>query len=636
MPTPTLAKNLASKAGTSVERVNKLWAEAEKEALKSKKKTDKDYWPYVTGIVKKMLSIKEDTVPVEETGAIPLVHEELIYTSTPTWRLLEAAEPGKKWDKPYLAKVAGTLMEFGIQNQNGRNYPEAIMEKIKANARLKNRLNMRALVAQANHPSEGLNTDINKVAGVVTEWQFNGNKMEGVLEILNTSSGKDVYELLKAKIPVGVSARGSGDVDRGGNVITESYDLITFDIVIDPSFESAVPKIKEIMERLTRDSNALCEGTVTKRTEVKEEEDSNMFEKAMCAKIVLENVYYDLRAVFETTDHPKYFSYIKSYLNEAAQQYFKNEKCYSVDWNKFWEIAEDVIKNHALYETQDMTSFSTLKEQDTMQVVFNLHTVLKLILETYDHDVRKMNTALDESFFMRYIGIVNKVSNLLETKSYKATKIMKEDVNMAFDEAKKDELQQDDEFVLVDDDKEEEAPVEDEEGMEEADCMLKDKRKDVKEGDDYAEKLKKDLPFDEDELPESDTHEGDTLADVTKDSNPKTDGMKGTSDNFAVKESQVRNLAEKYNLTMNEAATVLLANKIVEAKIHKGKKAPAKAAKKPVTIAKKAAKKESVEQTDKPVLNEQKAPDKIQSSETDSKKTALHESTKSLVSSMIQ
>lgn len=61
-------------------------------------------------------------------------------------------------------------------------------------------------------------------------------------EVLNTPSGLVLRKLLEANVGVGISSRGvgNGKVNENGIlVIGESYKLITFDAVADPSTFSA-------------------------------------------------------------------------------------------------------------------------------------------------------------------------------------------------------------------------------------------------------------------------------------------------------------------------------------------------------------------------------------------------------------
>jgi hypothetical protein len=73
---------------------------------------------------------------------------------------------------------------------------------------------------------------------VVTKLWWNGKTLMGEGEILRTPSGEVLRALINDGIPIGISSRGvgNGKVNENGIlVIGESFKLITFDAVADPS-----------------------------------------------------------------------------------------------------------------------------------------------------------------------------------------------------------------------------------------------------------------------------------------------------------------------------------------------------------------------------------------------------------------
>jgi len=71
-------------------------------------------------------------------------------------------------------------------------------------------------------------------------------------EILNTPCGKLLKSLINDGVRVGISSRGvgNGKVNENGIlVIGESYKLITFDAVADPSTHSAFQQKNRFQER---------------------------------------------------------------------------------------------------------------------------------------------------------------------------------------------------------------------------------------------------------------------------------------------------------------------------------------------------------------------------------------------------
>ena len=78
---------------------------------------------------------------------------------------------------------------------------------------------------------------------------MDGNLVMGEGEVLDTPAGKVLGELLRAGVKLGISSRGTGSVDldeAGSNyVVGENYNMITFDMVSEPSSQDAYPALSE-------------------------------------------------------------------------------------------------------------------------------------------------------------------------------------------------------------------------------------------------------------------------------------------------------------------------------------------------------------------------------------------------------
>jgi hypothetical protein len=107
--------------------------------------------------------------------------------------------------------------------------------------RLKQVVESRGLVGELDHPTDSIIHFAN-ASHVITKLWWEGNVMMGEGEILNTPPGKCLKALINDGVRVGISSRGvgSGRVNENGIlVIGESYKLITFDAVADPSCQNA-------------------------------------------------------------------------------------------------------------------------------------------------------------------------------------------------------------------------------------------------------------------------------------------------------------------------------------------------------------------------------------------------------------
>ena len=93
-------------------------------------------------------------------------------------------------------------------------------------------------LGEVDHP-EGLNINIDRVSHMITECWMDGSNGYGKLKILPTPMGQLVKTMLEAGVKLGVSSRGSGEVDGTGNVA--DFEIITVDVVAQPSAPGAYP-----------------------------------------------------------------------------------------------------------------------------------------------------------------------------------------------------------------------------------------------------------------------------------------------------------------------------------------------------------------------------------------------------------
>jgi|TARA_B110000858_G_scaffold157157_1_gene179813 hypothetical protein len=133
--------------------------------------------------------------------------------------------------------MKGVFIEGDVRNQNNRIYPakeihhavKAIMEKIKGGY---------SVLGEADHPDD-LNINLDRVSHMITEMDIEGNNGIGKLKILPTPMGNICKTLLESGVKLGVSSRGSGNVNEDGHV--KEFEIITVDIVANPSAPDAYP-----------------------------------------------------------------------------------------------------------------------------------------------------------------------------------------------------------------------------------------------------------------------------------------------------------------------------------------------------------------------------------------------------------
>ena len=147
--------------------------------------------------------------------------------------VLENANEGKDL---YLK---GIMIQGGVRNANQRVYP------VNEIGRTVKTLNDQitggySVLGEVDHP-EGLNINIDRVSHMITECWMDGDNGYGKLKILPTPMGNLVKTMLEAGVKLGVSSRGSGNVAEDGSNTVSDFEIITVDVVAQPSAPGAYP-----------------------------------------------------------------------------------------------------------------------------------------------------------------------------------------------------------------------------------------------------------------------------------------------------------------------------------------------------------------------------------------------------------
>ena len=133
--------------------------------------------------------------------------------------------------------MKGIFIEGDRRNQNNRIYPANEIKKAvkQINEKIKKGF---SVLGEADHPDD-LNINLDRVSHIITEMDVDGNNGIGKLKILPTPMGNICKTLLESGVKLGVSSRGSGNVNDNG--IVEDFEIITVDIVANPSAPDAYP-----------------------------------------------------------------------------------------------------------------------------------------------------------------------------------------------------------------------------------------------------------------------------------------------------------------------------------------------------------------------------------------------------------
>lgn len=146
--------------------------------------------------------------------------------------IVEASKDGRD------LKMKGIFIQGDVKNQNQRVYPlreignavKLVNEKIATGD---------SVMGELDHPEE-LSINLDRVSHLITDMWMEGADGHGTLKIVPTPMGEIVKTLINSGAKLGVSSRGSGNVQDNGEV--SDFEIVTVDIVAQPSAPDAYPR----------------------------------------------------------------------------------------------------------------------------------------------------------------------------------------------------------------------------------------------------------------------------------------------------------------------------------------------------------------------------------------------------------
>jgi hypothetical protein len=163
------------------------------------------------------------------------LQEHLSFTQARAEVLFEEAKDGSGQK---TMKLKGICIEGGVRNANERVYPvseianavDTINEQIKTG---------HSVLGEVDHPDD-LKINLDRVSHMIESMWMDGPAGMGTLKILPTPMGELVKTMLTSGVKLGVSSRGSGNVnDANGHV--SDFEIVTVDVVAQPSAPNAYP-----------------------------------------------------------------------------------------------------------------------------------------------------------------------------------------------------------------------------------------------------------------------------------------------------------------------------------------------------------------------------------------------------------
>jgi hypothetical protein len=135
--------------------------------------------------------------------------------------------------------MKGICIQGGVKNANERVYPVNEIERA-VNTLTEQLRTGHSVLGEVDHPDD-LKINLDRVSHMIQSMWMDGPNGFGKLKILPTPMGNLVRCMLDSGVKLGVSSRGSGNVDdRTGHV--SDFEIVTVDVVAQPSAPNAYPK----------------------------------------------------------------------------------------------------------------------------------------------------------------------------------------------------------------------------------------------------------------------------------------------------------------------------------------------------------------------------------------------------------
>ena len=167
-------------------------------------------------------------------------------------QIREDINNGSKFVIPDDFIVSAVFQKYGIKNANGRIYPENVL-RTQVDKYIRERVNNNCAIGALDHPAASSLSGHDVAMNILNlEWQ--GRTLVGEMKLhlspgykkygICSTSGDLVANMLLDNLLIGVSSRGVGSVKNQGGilVVDDDYDIICWDVVLEPSTPMAYIK----------------------------------------------------------------------------------------------------------------------------------------------------------------------------------------------------------------------------------------------------------------------------------------------------------------------------------------------------------------------------------------------------------
>jgi hypothetical protein len=142
--------------------------------------------------------------------------------------------------RPGVFEVEGVMQRATAENQNGRVYSKALLQR-EAKKYMEEFVKRGNAFGELDHPETPV-VSLKNASHIVKDLYWDGNDLMGKVELLNTPAGNIVKEIIKAGHTIGISSRGTGSVQQtneGTLEVQDDFELVCWDFVSNPSTHGA-------------------------------------------------------------------------------------------------------------------------------------------------------------------------------------------------------------------------------------------------------------------------------------------------------------------------------------------------------------------------------------------------------------
>ena len=144
--------------------------------------------------------------------------------------------------------LTGIIQTADLKNGNGRIYPRrTLMREVESYQKI---INENRALGELDHPDDSV-VNLRNVSHMVTKCWWDGDKVMGKIQALDTPAGNILKSLANSGVSLGISSRGMGSVQEGkdGTIVEDDFQLICFDIVSEPSTTNAYLTLSESQQK---------------------------------------------------------------------------------------------------------------------------------------------------------------------------------------------------------------------------------------------------------------------------------------------------------------------------------------------------------------------------------------------------